>query len=69
MAVYIFVLSLPVVKFPECGNPQDVVENVKVEKIVFDAALSKVLKAKPVPRSKIKARGKRAPKTPILSKP
>jgi len=42
---------------------------MKVEKQKFDALLSKALKTKPEPREKIKARGKRAPKIPILSKP
>lgn len=41
---------------------------MKVEKDVFDAALNRILKAKPVPRAKIKARKKHAPKTPILQK-
>ena len=41
---------------------------MKVEKARFDALLSRVLKTKPEPREKIKARGKRAAKTPILAK-
>lgn len=42
---------------------------MKVEKTRFDALLSKVLKAKPVPRTSIKATSKRAPKNPIFTKP
>ena len=42
---------------------------MKVEKQKFDAVLGKLLKAKPVPRTSIKATGKRSPKTPILAKP
>lgn len=41
---------------------------MKVEKRKFDALLSDVLKSKPVPREKIKARRKSAPKTPIFPK-
>ena len=41
---------------------------VKVEKIKFDNALAKLLRAKPQPRKKIKTQGKRGPRTPILSK-
>lgn len=44
-------------------------KRVVVEKSKFDALLKSVLKTKPVPREKIKARGKREPKTPILQKP
>jgi len=44
-------------------------KNVVVEKSKFDAAFTTILQAKPVPREKIKARGKRAPKTPIIQKP
>ncbi len=40
---------------------------MKVEKQKFDALLSKVLRTKPVPRKKIKAK-KHGP-TPILAKP
>ena len=39
-----------------------------VDKSKFDAILSKVIHAKPVPRTSIKATGRRGPKTPILSK-
>jgi len=42
---------------------------MKVEKQKFDDLLSKVLSTKPKPRSKIKARGKRAAKTPIFQNP
>jgi hypothetical protein len=42
---------------------------MKVEKRKFDKALSKMLRAKPEPRKKIKTPGRRGPKTPILAKP
>jgi hypothetical protein len=42
--------------------------SMKVEKQKFDAVLGKLLKAKPVPRTSIKASSKRSPK-PILRKP
>jgi hypothetical protein len=42
---------------------------VKVSKDKFDAALDKLLKAKPEPRKKIKTTGRRGSKSPILSKP
>jgi len=42
---------------------------MKVEKEKFDAALNKLLKARPEPRKKIKTPGRRGPKTPILAKP
>ncbi len=42
---------------------------MKVKKTKFDTILLKVLRAKPVPRTSIKATGKRGPKTPILRKP
>jgi len=42
---------------------------VKVEKNPLDAALNQILKSKPLPREKIKSRGKRGPKTAILAKP
>ncbi len=41
--------------------------SMKVEKQKFDAVLGKLLKAKPVPRTSIKATGKRNPR-PILAK-
>jgi len=41
---------------------------MKVEKQKFDDALAKLLCAKPQPRKKIKASGKRTAK-PILAKP
>ena len=41
---------------------------MKVEKEKFDSILSKLIKAKPVPRTSVKATGKRGPKTPILIK-
>jgi hypothetical protein len=40
---------------------------MKVEKQKFDDALTKLLRAKPQPRKKIKTKGKRGPKTPILN--
>jgi len=40
---------------------------MKVEKEKFDALLQKLIKAKPEPRKKIKTKGKRGPKKPILS--
>jgi hypothetical protein len=40
---------------------------MKVEKEKFDAALSKLLKAKPTPRKQIKTKGKRGSKAPIIS--
>jgi hypothetical protein len=43
-------------------------KKVFVEKSKFDAALSRLIHAKPVPRTSIKATGKRGAKTPILSK-
>ncbi len=42
---------------------------MKVSKDKFDAVLGKLLKTKPVPRTSIKAAGKRGSKKPILSKP
>ncbi len=39
---------------------------MKVEKEKFDAAFKAILKSKPVPREKIKTKGKRGPKTPIF---
>ena len=42
---------------------------MKVGKRRFDDALTKMLRAKPEPRKKIKTRGRRGPKTPILAKP
>jgi len=41
---------------------------VKVEKQKFDSLLGKLLATKPEPRKKIKTKGKRGPKTPILAK-
>jgi hypothetical protein len=41
---------------------------MKVDKTKFDALLKKVIDSKPVPRTSIKAEGKRGPKNPILSK-
>jgi len=41
---------------------------MKVEKEKFDSLLGKLLKAKPEPRKKIKTKGRRGPKTPILAK-
>jgi hypothetical protein len=42
---------------------------MKVEKRKFDHALTKMLRAKPEPRKKIKTPGRRSSKTPILAKP
>jgi hypothetical protein len=42
---------------------------MKVEKDKFDATFKRILLSKPVPRDKIKTKGKRGPKTPILQKP
>jgi hypothetical protein len=42
-------------------------KRVIVEKRQFDSVLGKLLKAKPVPRTSIKASSKRSPK-PILAK-
>lgn len=39
---------------------------MKVEKKKFDTMLGKLLNAKPEPRQKIKTKGRRGPKTPIL---
>jgi len=41
---------------------------MKTEKKKFDAVLSKLLCAKPVPRKKIKTQGKHGSKKPILIK-
>jgi len=41
---------------------------MKVDKGKFDVLLGKLLRAKPEPRKKIKTKGKRGPKTPILSR-
>jgi hypothetical protein len=41
---------------------------MKVQKAKFDALLSKVIKTKPEPRDKIKTRGERGPKSPIIVK-
>jgi len=41
---------------------------MKVEKEKFDALLSKLIKAKPEPRKKIKTHGKRGSKAPIIPK-
>jgi hypothetical protein len=40
---------------------------MKVEKQKFDSLLGKLLKAKPAPREKIKTKGKRGPRKPIIS--
>jgi hypothetical protein len=42
---------------------------MKVEKRKLDQALTKMLRAKPEPRKRIKTQGRRGPKTPILAKP
>ena len=44
-------------------------KKIVVEKEKFDAALSALLKAKPIPRTKIITRGRRGPKAPIFQKP
>jgi hypothetical protein len=41
---------------------------MKVEKEKFDSLLGKLLKAKPQQRKKIKTKGKRGSKAPILAK-
>ena len=41
----------------------------KVNKEKFDSLLTRMLTAKPEPKTEIKTRGKRGPKTPILAKP
>jgi hypothetical protein len=41
---------------------------LKVEKAKFDSLLGKLLGAKPEPRKKIKTKGRKGPKTPILSR-
>jgi hypothetical protein len=42
---------------------------MKVEKDKFDAALAKLLKAKPTPKKDIKTKGKRGSKKPIITLP
>lgn len=42
---------------------------LKVDKDKFDATFKRLLQSKPIPRAKIKSKGKRGPKTPILSRP
>jgi hypothetical protein len=42
---------------------------MKVEKEKFDAALAKLLKAKPAPKKGIKTRGRRGSKKPIIAPP
>jgi len=44
-------------------------KSLKVSKEAFDSILAKVLESKPIPRSKIRTKGKNSPKTPILAKP
>jgi hypothetical protein len=39
---------------------------MKVEKEKFDSLLGKLLKAKPEPRKKIRTKGKKGPKAPII---
>jgi hypothetical protein len=51
------------------GRPCYHARRMKVEKRKFDQALAKLLRAKPEPRKKIKTRGRRGAKTPILAKP
>jgi hypothetical protein len=40
---------------------------MKVEKEKFDAVLTKLIKAKPSPRKKIKTQGRRGSKKPLLT--
>jgi hypothetical protein len=40
---------------------------MKVEKEKFDAVLSAMLKAKPLPQKKIKTKDKRGSKSPLIS--
>jgi hypothetical protein len=42
-------------------------KRIFVEKAKFDAALTKLIHAKPVPRTSIKATGKRGSMKPIIS--
>jgi hypothetical protein len=42
-------------------------KKILVEKRKFDAVLSALLKAKPIPARKIKTTGKRGPKTPMFA--
>lgn len=44
-------------------------KSIFVEKGKFDAALSVLLKTKPIERKKIKTSGRRGPKTPLFAKP
>lgn len=43
-------------------------KKIVVEKEKFDAVLGALLKAKPIPRDKIKTRGKRGSKKPLFQK-
>jgi hypothetical protein len=43
-------------------------KSVTVEKKKFDAVLSALLKAKPMPAEKIKTSGKHGPKTPMFQR-
>jgi hypothetical protein len=42
---------------------------LKVRKDRFDAVLSNLIQAKPVPRTSVKSTGRRGSKKPILQKP
>jgi hypothetical protein len=43
-------------------------KSLRVSKKAFDETLAKLLDAKPLPRTHIEKKGKRGPKTPILSR-
>lgn len=44
-------------------------KSLRVSKKAFDETLAKLLETKPLPRTQIDTKGKRGPKTPILSRP
>ena len=43
-------------------------KSLLVSKKAFDEVLTRLLSSKPLPKSKIRTRGKRGPKTPIFQK-
>lgn len=43
-------------------------KSLRVSKKAFDETLAKLLGTKPLPRTQIDTKGRRGPKTPILSK-
>ena len=45
---------------------ENMAKRLVVEKAKFDAVLSQMLKAKPEPREKIKTRGQRGSKSPLI---